>query len=157
MSDARATRVQSFFYVLFCLMIILAGGVFLAGTVRGNDGVDLSAMEQAKEPGNPPPDIETAVLAALDPLEDTAHANVLASYLIWSVQTGKSDAYIDALLNSAAARGHFEIPARFATDDGRLDTPRILQGVMQSTLGSGTDVAALSTEGSGSISGNSGL
>lgn len=132
MAKIRQNNVQAVLYAVFCLIIILAGAVFLAGSGRTIGDDSFATMQQVgpTEPGQMPA-IEAAVLAALGPLDGTPRGHVLVSYLIWAVRTGKSDGYIDALLNSAAAQGHFGIPATFSTPKGRLNTQKILSGIME--------------------------
>ncbi|MBW4962691.1 hypothetical protein KZZ06_11820 [Sulfitobacter sp. CW3] len=62
--------------------------------------------------------------------DDTRSGYALESYLVWAITAGKSDAYIDSLLNSAASKGHFEVPPPLATLSGRLDTPSLLRSVL---------------------------
>lgn len=49
--------------------------------------------------------------------------------LVQAVAEGQTDAYIDALLNAAAARGAFEVPLALLTTNGRLDTETLLMAL----------------------------
>ena len=42
---------------------------------------------------------------------------------------GQSNAYIDALLNTAAGRGEMSVPVALQTASGRLDTDTLLLGL----------------------------
>lgn len=67
------------------------------------------------------------VLASLGGTPDTV--DKVQALLLGAVTMGRSDAYIDALLNSAAARGDFEVPGALVTLSGRLDSPSLLTSV----------------------------
>ena len=64
------------------------------------------------------------VLAAYG--HDVAPGDRLHTLLVQALANRKSDAYIDALLNTAAARGEFIPPEPLRLPSGRLDTPRLL-------------------------------
>lgn len=54
----------------------------------------------------------------------------LHGMLVSALSNQKSDAYIDALLNTAAARGAFTPPASLTLPTGRLDTQTLLQAML---------------------------
>lgn len=55
----------------------------------------------------------------------------LQALLVQALSERQSNAYIDALLNTAATRGEFEVPPRLARADGRLDTTVLLAALVQ--------------------------
>ncbi|MEL7099190.1 MAG: hypothetical protein AAGM84_10220 [Pseudomonadota bacterium] len=55
----------------------------------------------------------------------------LHQLLVQALSERQSNAYIDALLNAAAARGEFAIPMRLERADGRLDTAALLTALVQ--------------------------
>lgn len=55
----------------------------------------------------------------------------LQALLVQALTERQSNAYIDALLNTAAARGEFTVPPRLAGADGRLDTSVLLAALIQ--------------------------
>lgn len=55
--------------------------------------------------------------------------------LVQALADQKSDAYIDALLNTALARDEFEPPARLQTINGRLNTPMLLDALVRRASG----------------------
>ncbi|MEL6617306.1 MAG: hypothetical protein AAFP16_00405 [Pseudomonadota bacterium] len=55
--------------------------------------------------------------------------------LVQALADHKSDAYIDALLNTAMARGEFLPPAQLQTANGRLDTPKLLDALVRRVSG----------------------
>ena len=59
----------------------------------------------------------------------------LHALLVASLSNQKSDAYIDALLNTAAARGEFTPPFSLTTPTGRLNTPALLQAMVRAARG----------------------
>lgn len=78
------------------------------------------------------PDIDLlgSLHSIIETYDGTLKSGILESYLVWSIRTGKSGAYIDSLLNSAATNGHFLIPDALLTVSGRLDTPSLLLSVL---------------------------
>lgn len=59
----------------------------------------------------------------------------LQSLLVQALTEGQSNAYIDALLNTAAARGEFELPRQLTTAAGRLDTETLLMALVRQSQG----------------------
>ncbi len=57
----------------------------------------------------------------------------LQRILVRTLAEGQSDAYIDAALNAALARGDFAAPAALTTPFGELDTNRLLFAVLQAS------------------------
>ncbi|WP_299684049.1 hypothetical protein [uncultured Tateyamaria sp.] len=55
----------------------------------------------------------------------------LHALLVASLSNQKSDAYIDALLNTAAARGEFTPPYALVLPTGRMDTNSLLQAMVR--------------------------
>jgi nucleoid-associated protein YgaU len=56
-----------------------------------------------------------------------------------ALRDGKSDAYIDALVNEAAGRGEIRVPKALVTPEGKVDTAVLLAGLVQkATVVSGT-------------------
>ncbi|MEM9636047.1 MAG: hypothetical protein AAGA94_00245 [Pseudomonadota bacterium] len=68
-------------------------------------------------------------------LETFSHASsqddALARILVQTLAERQSDAYIDAALNAALARGEFAAPAALTTPFGELDTQRLLTAVLR--------------------------
>ncbi|MEL6450565.1 MAG: hypothetical protein AAFQ19_04845 [Pseudomonadota bacterium] len=67
-------------------------------------------------------------------LADFGHAvsagDRLHALLVQALTEGQSNAYIDALLNTAAARGEFVAPTQLQTSAGRLDTETLLRALV---------------------------
>ena len=59
----------------------------------------------------------------------------LHALLVASLSNQKSDAYIDALLNTAAARGEFTPPFALVLPTGRMDTGSLLQAMVRAAQG----------------------
>lgn len=59
----------------------------------------------------------------------------LQALLVQALTEGQSNAYIDALLNTAAARGEFDIPRQLTTAAGRLDTETLLMALIHQSRG----------------------
>ncbi|MEM8655128.1 MAG: hypothetical protein AAGF36_10320 [Pseudomonadota bacterium] len=59
----------------------------------------------------------------------------LQTLLVQALTEGQSNAYIDALLNTAAARGEFDVPRQLTTTAGRLDTETLLMALVQQSQG----------------------
>ncbi|MEM8578086.1 MAG: hypothetical protein AAGF60_09570 [Pseudomonadota bacterium] len=75
------------------------------------------------------PGLARAVLADFG--HDAAEGDRLHALLVEALAQRQSNAYIDALLNTAAARGEFRVPQRLAARDGRLDTPVLLAALVE--------------------------
>ena len=150
---------QRVLFALFCLMIIFAGSIFVLDQGQSlnhdtpfvSDWVSRSpthqpdsvgqtkAIDVAETPtpakllhtyrGNPEVELDALVSRVVTSFADGTRGGAIESYLIWAISAQKSDAYIDSLLNSAAARGHFVIPDALLTLSGRLDTPSLLTAV----------------------------
>jgi hypothetical protein len=142
--------------VAFCLMFIIAGGVLMLD--RGRSSVSLAIVPlpaavietglsdtapslHAASVSKPAAvlhkihaeteiDVGGLISTVAQSFDDTRSGYVLESYLVWAIKAGKSDVYIDSLLNSAASKGHFEVPAPLVTLSGRLDTPSLLRSVL---------------------------
>ena len=71
-------------------------------------------------------DAVTNRLAEPAPAPETAAATGLERLVINALAQGQSDAYIDALVNDAAAKGKVEVPQSLVTSDGRVDTSSLL-------------------------------
>ncbi len=140
----------------FCLMVIIAGGVLMLD--RGRSFVNLAVIPlpaavietglsdtvpslHAAPVSQPAAvlhkihaeteiDVGGLISTVAQSFDDTRSGYALESYLVWAIKTGKSDKYIDSLLNSAASKGHFVVPAPLATLSGRLDTPSLLRSVL---------------------------
>jgi hypothetical protein len=61
----------------------------------------------------------------------------LYSLLVQALAEGQSNAYIDALLNTAAGRGEFTVPVALQSASGRLDTDTLLQALASLVIGLG--------------------
>ncbi|WP_299044957.1 hypothetical protein [uncultured Tateyamaria sp.] len=59
----------------------------------------------------------------------------LQALLVQALTEGQSNAYIDALLNTAAARGEFALPRQLTTAAGRLDTETLLMALVRQSQG----------------------
>ena len=59
----------------------------------------------------------------------------LQALLVQALTEGQSNAYIDALLNTAAARGEFDVPRQLMTGAGRLDTETLLIALVHQSQG----------------------
>lgn len=59
----------------------------------------------------------------------------LQALLVQALTEGQSNAYIDALLNTAAARGEFKLPRQLTTAAGRLDTETLLMALVSQSQG----------------------
>ena len=55
----------------------------------------------------------------------------LHALLVGALADEKSDAFIDALLNAAIARGEFEPPQALTQATGRFDTPKLLRSMIR--------------------------
>ena len=156
----RISVVQPVLFVLLCLMVIIAGGVFILD--QGRSPYHVTAIPVAEHisvtplsaayrlldaSDDPEADLSPAVIlhrlhsetkTGLDSLvhtvvgafDDTSSGRAMESYLVWAIRSGKPDAYVDSLLNSAAAKGHFQVPIALTTLSGRLDTQSLLRSVL---------------------------
>ncbi len=153
---ASGGGIQRPLFALFCLLVILAGGVFIldqrGGPYHGASVLPQPSVAQVEVPApltvaksekpttpakllhkmssDPGSGIPASISSVVGKFDGTARGRALESYLIWAVHNAKSDAYIDSLLNSAAAKGHFSIPEALLTLSGRLDTPSLLTSIM---------------------------
>jgi nucleoid-associated protein YgaU len=76
--------------------------------------------------------MSAAVLAdlyGLQPGSGPASAGPLADLVRQAAAEGQSPAYVDALVNEAAARGRVEVPPLLRTTEGRVDTAVLLAGL----------------------------
>lgn len=146
-------------FAVFCLTVIFAGGGFIldqgrspyhAGVIpmaepvtqailpspsvpvpAGAATVSLTPAKALYQLGfNAETDLSDLIGGVVRGLDDTSSGDVIGAYVVWAVKAGKSDAYVDSLLNSAAAQGHFEIPLALTTLSGRLDTQSLLKSVL---------------------------
>ena len=115
-----------------------------------------SVLAGLGSPSAPPPATDTGdlrsmtsgVLAALGaatgPAPGATGPQKLETLIVQALRQGQSDAYLDALLNEAAATGAVTIPAALVTSDGRVDTVTLLASLVQKSAGQGgVDTAAL--------------
>jgi hypothetical protein len=140
----------------FCLMVIIAGGVLMSDRDRSSVKLAIVPLPAAvietglsdtvpslhAAPVSQPAavlhkihaeteiDVGGLISTVAQSFDDTRSGYALESYLVWAIKAGKSDVYIDSLLNSAALKGHFEVPAPLVTLSGRLDTPSLLRSVL---------------------------
>ncbi len=158
--QANTSGVSRAVFVLFCVMIMIAGGVIVLDqgqnlyhdaplakdwrktqlpdtAIPHHQSVPLPAPERptpaailASYENGTAIDLEPLVSRVLNGLAEDSSARSIESYLIWAIKAQKSDAYIDSMLNSAASRGHFQIPDALLTLAGRLDTPSLLTAVI---------------------------
>jgi len=63
----------------------------------------------------------------------------LEHLIVSALSQGQSDAYIDALVNQAAARGEVAVPDSLLTADGQVDTSSLLSALQVSGLAAGVD------------------
>lgn len=74
-------------------------------------------------------EMTAGVLASLNAARtpsQPAQLQTLDALIARAVRQGQSDAYLDALLNEAAATGQIAVPDALQTDTGRLDTATLL-------------------------------
>ena len=72
----------------------------------------------------------------------------LTSLVAVALREGKSDAYIDALVNEAAGRGEVRVPSALVTPEGKVDTAVLLADlVAKATRDSGAAPAVAATPG----------
>lgn len=60
----------------------------------------------------------------------TATSKTMQSLVAQALREGQSDAYIDTLLNEAAAKGDVAVPAALVTSTGRVDTSTLLASIV---------------------------
>lgn len=65
------------------------------------------------------------------------HDDPLLALLVQALSEGQSNAYIDALLNTAAARGDFAPPRQLVLATGRMDTEALLLALVRHAQGQG--------------------
>ena len=145
-----------FLSAAFCLMFVIAGGVLMSDHDRSSvilavvplpaavieTGLSDTVPSLYAVPVSQPAavlhkmhsetemDVGGLISTVAQSFDDTRSGYALESYLVWAIKAGKSDVYIDSLLNSAASKGHFEVPAPLVTLSGRLDTPSLLRSVL---------------------------
>jgi hypothetical protein len=156
MSQNTQNGVRLVLSAVFCLMVIIAGGVLMTDRDRSfvnmavipvpvtviETGLSDTVPSRSAVPVSEPAavlhkihseteiDVGGLISTVAQLFDDTRSGYALESYLVWAIKAGKSDVYIDSLLNSAASKGHFEVPAPLATLSGRLDTPSLLRSVL---------------------------
>ena len=75
-------------------------------------------------------DLRQLAKTALESFGHTAvPGDALYDLLVQALAEGQSNAYIDALLNTAAGRGEMSVPVALQTASGRLDTETLLLGL----------------------------
>ncbi|MEO0390320.1 MAG: hypothetical protein AAF218_05200 [Pseudomonadota bacterium] len=79
------------------------------------------------------PSLTAAVLAEFG--HATRQGDRLHGLLVQALVERQSNAYIDTLLNTAAARGEFAVPPGLADTSGRLDTNRLLAALIARSAG----------------------
>lgn len=81
-------------------------------------------------------DLRSLTAAVLTGFGHTPHqGDPLQALLVQALTEGQSNAYIDALLNTAAARGEFDLPHQLTTAAGRLDTETLLMALVRQSQG----------------------
>jgi nucleoid-associated protein YgaU len=74
----------------------------------------------------------------------------LQSIVAQALREGKSDSYIDAIVNEAAGRGEISVPKALVTNDGRVDTATILASIVsQARVAAGQEVKPVIAGGDG--------
>jgi len=68
--------------------------------------------------------------------------DTLASLVATALREGQSDAYIDVLVNEAAAAGRISVPQVIVTSDGRVDTAVLLNDLVTQAIVASGGVAA---------------
>jgi hypothetical protein len=164
MSQNTQNGVRLVLSAAFCLMVIIAGGVLMSDHDRSSVNLAIVPLPAAvvetglsdtvpslhAAPVSQPAavlhkihaeteiDVGGLISTVAQSFDDTRSGYALESYLVWAIKAGKSDVYIDSLLNSAASKGHFVVPAPLATLSGRLDTPSLLRSVLVAARHEGT-------------------
>lgn len=81
-------------------------------------------------------DLRSLTAGVLAGFGHTTHpGDRLQALLVQALTEGQSNAYIDALLNTAAARGEFTIPMPLRTAADRLDTETLLMALIHQSQG----------------------
>lgn len=80
-------------------------------------------------------DMTAGVLASLQQGAALQKAS-LETLVVQSLRQGQSDAFIDALLNEAAATGQIAVPAALVTAEGKVDTATLLATLVRKSDGS---------------------
>jgi hypothetical protein len=76
-------------------------------------------------------DLRQLAKTALENYGHTAEpGDKLYDLFVQALAEGQSNAYIDALLNTSAGRGDFDVPVALQTASGRLDTDALLYGLV---------------------------
>lgn len=74
----------------------------------------------------------------------------LQAIVAQALREGKSDSYIDAIVNEAAGRGEISVPKALVTNDGRVDTATILASIVsQACVAAGQEVKPVIAGGDG--------
>jgi hypothetical protein len=154
--NVRMLAIVSFFLIIAILLMILRPGY---DAVAKTDSVieevapevtrtDLRLLDapgaQVSERLSQPILVEEQRAATLDlkalttrALRQFGHSpgsdDRLRALLVDALERRQSDAYIDALLNTAAARGEFVVPRRLRNANGRLETQRLLEAIVMQT------------------------
>lgn len=81
------------------------------------------------------PDLARQVLAGFITNADTPLSPDLVTLLVDSVGQKQSDAYVHVLLNTAVARGRFDVPQALRTASGGIDTNALLIALAQNAGG----------------------
>ncbi|WP_299618663.1 hypothetical protein [uncultured Tateyamaria sp.] len=77
-------------------------------------------------------DLRTLTADVLQGFGHTVHdGDPLHALLVQALTEGQSNAYIDALLNTALARGDFKLPTQLRLTSGRLNTPALLAALVR--------------------------
>ena len=77
-------------------------------------------------------DLAGLVTQALEALgHSSTSADDLHALVLQMLAEGQSDAYIDAVLNAGFARGAFGAPDSLVNSDGKLDTDKLLNALVQ--------------------------
>ena len=74
----------------------------------------------------------------------------LQAIVAQTLREGKSDSYIDAIVNEAAGKGEISVPKALVTNDGRVDTATILASIVsQARVAAGQEVKPVIAGGDG--------
>jgi nucleoid-associated protein YgaU len=74
----------------------------------------------------------------------------LQAIVAQALREGKSDSYIDAIVNEAAGKGEISVPKALVTNDGRVDTATILASIVsQARVAAGQEVKPVIAGGDG--------
>lgn len=103
----------------------------LRQAVRSNEASDV-LWQLAGSPGAGPDNLPLLARSVLGGFGYAVReGDRLHALLVASLSNQKSDAYIDALLNTAAARGEFTPPYALVLPSGRMDTQSLLQAMVR--------------------------